>query len=366
MGIYVVSGDRDTSDITPEKILAHYREAGFIYPEKEKRMAPFFDKALNDWRDLLSVTPKHYHLHISRDDSGAICASVAAFRDGSDLFTVQHAVSSGAPDHLLACMLSGVTTSTKADVNNMCMYFTPKNRWANRLANALDATHPENATDRVTFDYYYTTCKTKSFSTIPANSFVDLNDVIPLLIKSQGTQRTNALGIENFSPVEKQLPTSPSCFYFSLEEEGKIKRNVCIIPHYQKDTLLGVGLVFTSPHTINFSHLCSRIEIHIDPDAENKIAITKQIAQSTFAYISSAGFQVATMLIPSSLGLSTYQLPEFNYPVKQYCCYLWKADGDAGFASHAIALGSMYAQIKASTMLRQKKSSRNKSFTVKD
>ena len=358
MGVYIVSGNRDTGDITPEKIFNLYRKAGFIYPEKEKRMAPFLDCAIGDWSELLSTSPEYYQIHFSRDETNAICASLSGFRDSPNLFVIQHAISFDRPDQLLECLLSETTGVSRIGVNNLCMYFTSGNKWPERLTKAFDATHPSGATDRVFFDYYYAICD--SGSPLPSReSAIDLDKITTLLTKSQGKHRTLALGLDQFSQSESQSSTTSSHFSFPVGKKGHIKRNLYIIPYYQRSNLVGVGLVFTSLHIMNLSHLCSRIEVHIDPDAEDKTTIAQQIVLLGFNYIASEGFQVATVLIPSRLGLSSYKLPRFGFPVKQYCCYLWKADGDAGFASSSIALSKMYAQIQAYKMLREKRSKKS-------
>lgn len=131
--------------ISPLELFGRYRRAGFLYPAKMERLAPFLPLVEDNWRKAMRAGELLLFC-VTHEGVAGEWASVSSWRSTSEGWQSQHLVSIGNPLGSRAVMLSAQAVRIHDRKDHSCQnWFRPENRFPARvfgtLTNVIAAQH---------------------------------------------------------------------------------------------------------------------------------------------------------------------------------------------------------------------------------
>ena len=343
MAVFITSPDdtpHNPHEVEFAAIWKHYNLANFLYPAKLERLRPEMDRISKGWSTLLSVPAEIFHIHLACRDR-TILSSVCAFRDTTETYVVQHAVSQDQPQHMIECLLS-ITSKMGEDLDAhfISMNFRPENRWPTRLMWTVRDAHPPELTHLITRDYFI--CDTRNVATLPVDSQVEELEVeanseaSSLVVTALGPLRARAAGVGAGRDDLKSLTERYS--RFGLLRERKI------LGVTRDGALAGIALCYVTGFPVNFSFLCGRVEILVHPEAPDRAGVVRDLARAAIREATLRKVPVCALLIDPSDAQAAVA-GGFDATGKQYSTFLWARESAEGWPSTAIAFERWYARI---------------------
>lgn len=325
-------------------IWAHYQAAHFIYPAKMQRLTPALGLIQHGWPLLLGADPDLFQFHAAARE-GEIINSVCAYRDTHETYVFQHAASSGQPIGMIAC-IRACLTQINSDPAFACarMYFRPENRWPARASRAIaDAMGPSHTLFEL-HDYLYAKPSEVAGAVDVAHDEPAVRDLRPseyggaaaLARQTVGPLRARALG---FDHPDLTLQTLNRRWL-----EVGLRRVRRVLAVEQSGTLAGLALCYASSVPLNFSYLCSRTEILIHPDADDRERLIAALARASLIEAAHRGDPVSALLVdPADAPAAT--LGGYQPTQKQYACFIWTRENEQGAPSAVAAMDGLYQRI---------------------
>ena len=121
--------------VTADQLFDRYEACGFLYPEKQARLAPFIDSVKHTWNaSMMLNTPAcvHHCLHAS-DQWGRAWAAVSLWRSSRKRVHSQHLVSTGRPGLSRSVLLAAQDFLNSLGVEVIENWFRAENRYPNRV-----------------------------------------------------------------------------------------------------------------------------------------------------------------------------------------------------------------------------------------
>jgi hypothetical protein len=320
-------------------IWEHYSLARFLYPAKLERLKPVMNRISKGWPALLDAPADIFQLHVSCKDRKVV-SSVCAFRDANETHVLQHAVSQDQPWHMIDCIQS-MTTAMGDDpgVQFVSMYFRPENRWPVRFVRTVSDVHPPELTRLKTQEYVI--CRPGgAFRVLPAE-VEELGEdakaeVASIAIASLGHLQSSALGMGAHQHDSKALGERYAAF--GLLRERKL------LGAFRDGALAGVALCHVSGFPMNFSFLCSRVEILAHPEAPDRANIVSDLARAAIREAVIRNETVCALLIDPEDAQAAVA-GGFKTTGKQYSNFLWARENEQGWPSCAMAFERWYERI---------------------
>ena len=128
--------------ISPEELFRRYEQAGFLYPAKMGKLAPFLPLVKENWRKALRGGELILYVVAHENQTEGDWASVAAWRNTNGGFQSQHLVSIGGPVSSRAVMLGtqAMRLHVGCEDENYQNWFRPENRFPARVFGTLGET----------------------------------------------------------------------------------------------------------------------------------------------------------------------------------------------------------------------------------
>jgi hypothetical protein len=126
--------------LDPEELFDRYAEAGFLYPAKRERIAPFLPQIVDNWRRALRAGELiHWVATSERPETGG-WASISSWRSTHSGWNTQHLVSIGDPLGTRAVLLGGQAVRIRDGFDRSHQsWFRPDNRFPRRVFGTIDA-----------------------------------------------------------------------------------------------------------------------------------------------------------------------------------------------------------------------------------
>ena len=126
--------------LDPEDLFDRYAEAGFLYPAKRERIAPFLPQIMDNWRRALRAGELiHWVATSERPETGG-WASISSWRSTHRGWNTQHLVSIGDPLGTRAVLLGGQAVRIRDGFDRSHQsWFRPDNRFPKRVFGTIDA-----------------------------------------------------------------------------------------------------------------------------------------------------------------------------------------------------------------------------------
>jgi hypothetical protein len=323
-------------------IWKHYLRAKFLYPKKLERLKPAMGRINEGWPKLLASPADVFQLHLAACGT-TILSSVCAFRDPGETSVIQHAVSQDHPQLMIECLLSFIATSGKDPGAQLgAMYFRPENRWPVRLVGRIREVLPPELTNLRTWEYL--TCDPKATtSVLPTSAKVeeleeDANpEVSSIAVAALGHLRATASGIGVYQYGNAKTLKEHYARFGLL-------RGRKTLGALRDGTVAGIALCYVSGFPMNFSSLCSRVEILVHPEAPDRANVVRDLARAAIREAALREEPVCALLIDGSDAQAAVT-GGFNNTTRQYSSFLWARESAAGWPAIANALEQWYARI---------------------
>ncbi len=140
--------------ISPAALFRRYEEAGFLYPAKQEKLAPFMSAVEDSWTRTLGANQELHWIISYSDPGGNAWASISCWRSTQAGWVAQHLVSVGSPVASRAVMLATCGNRLHAGADRSWQnWFRPNNRFANRVFGSLVSTIGPQYSAVATLDY---------------------------------------------------------------------------------------------------------------------------------------------------------------------------------------------------------------------
>lgn len=322
----------DCGSVDFDAIWRHYLDAGFLYPAKLANLEPHLPLIRETWPKLLAAPPEIMQFFAAGNED-AVSASVSLLRDTEETFIIMHAVSQKDPAAMYQCLLKMIENiNQQPSYRYAAMFFRPRNRWPRALQTAFQAVYPSDKQAVITRRYLTCHAPTKqNFSGINLTE-EDPAEVATFLQSLLGSVLSGALGAHsplNLAEVDR------------LYQSMGLRRERAVLGIRENGALVGVALCCHCSALANFSGLCSRAEIHVSPEAENRGDVVRALATGAIDEAKKRGNPLPTLLI----------LPEdASFAVEagwidigtDYSYFVWERESETGWDSAYSALQEMY------------------------
>jgi len=122
----------------PAELFGRYEQAGFLYPAKRRRMAPFWPEIVDNWGRARRAGELVHWVATCEQENGA-WASISSWRSTHGGWTTQHLVSIGGPRGSRAVLLAGQAVRIRDRVEAAHQsWFRPDNRFPNRVFGSIE------------------------------------------------------------------------------------------------------------------------------------------------------------------------------------------------------------------------------------
>lgn len=391
-----------------DAIWQHYQAARFIYPAKLDRLAPSLGLIRRGWPLLLESAADVFQFHAVWGDEG-ISSSICAFRDSASTYVVQHAASVGQPLGMLDCIRRCLETiNADPGFSFAKMYYRPENRWPTRAASSIAEAltpqlcafstqayltcYPYTLWDRAVHGSadtgrHQTECSATHGPIVTRDVLArEYWSVYDLAVRVVGIVRANAFGLgtagvsgsevsRRAAPLERHQPGQVRSADeremmeprdVSMEQDSwdgelhgvnarfmeyGLRRTRRVVGAYDGERLVGFVLCYASSVPMNFSYLCSRAEVIVDPDYEYRDAAITQLAAASIVEASVRGDPVAALLV-SAADVPAAVRAGYVDSGKAYSCFTWQRENSAGAPSAIRGVEQLYEHAVHSTRRR--------------
>lgn len=320
-------------------IWKHYLRAKFLYPKKLERLKPAMGRINEGWPKLLASSADVFQMHLAASGR-TILSSVCAFRDPGGTSVIQHAVSQGHPQHMIECLLSFIATSGEDPGAQFgAMYFRPENRWPVRLVGKMREVLPPELTNLRTWEYLI--CDPRATTSVLATSaqVEELEEAAnpeasSIAVAALRHLRATASGIGAYQYGTDKTWKEPYSRFGLL-------RGRKILGALRDGAVAGIALCYVSGFPMNFSSLCSRVEILMHPEAPDRANIVRDLARAAIREAALRKEPVCALLIDGSDAQAAIA-GGFKSTSRQYSSFLWARESAEGWPAIANALERWY------------------------
>ena len=279
----------DFNKISTQRLFKEYEKIGFLYPAKQRLLAPYFDKINANWKKLKASENNLLWILNKEDKVKDNFTSISVIKYYNRGLIAQHLVSSGNPILSLEIMQAAQRVTKqcfeKEEINSSQNWFRPNNRYAYRIfASVVKELGPSKAA-LSRFHYLHlplhvinnTTSQRLQIDEV-SNIDKDLNN---FLIKQKG--EAFVIGEELNSTDIKQEKIAME---YKIEGLKRSRVVLKITNTSNNSKTIGAIIINRAPLGINFSFLGNRCMIILDDQMSevDKQAILPELLTSIKNY----------------------------------------------------------------------------------
>ncbi|MDM8555745.1 hypothetical protein QUF75_13515 [Desulfococcaceae bacterium HSG7] len=148
--------DIQTSNLTVADLFVHYETAGFIYPQKKERIAPYLKLITKNWTCALQAGKAILWTAVFQRPHSNHTATLSIWRTTHNSWFAQHLTSTGFPAGVVSVLLNTQAEGMlRKDNNKSCqMWYSPANKYASKLYGTMVDAVGENYASNRLFGYY--------------------------------------------------------------------------------------------------------------------------------------------------------------------------------------------------------------------
>ena len=316
--------------ITPGELFWQYAKAGFLYPNKKRKLTPYIELVEENWRKALMLGEEIFWIATVSNQKSKSWASICNWRTNLTGWVSQHLVSSGNAAYSLMLML-GTQVKFKKEASSkpygsLQNWYRPTNKYAQKVFGFLAESVRKDAVDLEQFQYYM--ADRKVISTLFSEDIHVLkcsnkiqNGIVEFLRSKRG---------EIYLSAEELL--SGDIELLSLNEiyqKVGLERKRYFWIAYEKANPMpcGVAIVYRAPVGLNFSMIENRCEIIVEDSLSETGALNVCRALLKAACEKYNDFPAPFMPLTSDLKLVPFLAKLGIHPVRSYNQFIWKENG---------------------------------------
>jgi hypothetical protein len=326
--------------LEPAELVARYERAGFLYPAKRERLAPFLPAILENWRRAMRGGELIHFVVTHEDRRGGGFASVTSWRSTHAGWSTQHLVSTGGPaasrNVLLATQAAQIHNGV--DHSQHCWY-QPANRYPTRLFGSVERSlGPELSSVRC-YEYVALPLRRcpRRADGVHVEPWTDPAGVFELACEMRGQVYAQA---EELDHEDLELETVDALY--RLVGLRRFRR-VWLAWLPAGDRPAGAAIAYRGPLGFNFSLLENRCDLLVQPQLSREQS--GGVAAALCAAAASAYGDFAPAFLPVVTDERTAALlaDHSATPIRRYAQSIWLAGGFQAFYGH---LERFYARIE--------------------
>jgi len=263
----------ELNSISVEDLFSRYRDAGFLYPDKLKRLLPVMEVIKKNWHLALSAKDDLHHVVTYSNAGKQQWASVSSWRSTFHGWVTQHLAAIGNPLASRAVMLAdGAIAEETQMYHARQIWFRRSNRFANKLFGSIRESL--NAEEAWIGDHAYFEVDLKSIPNSLARSFQpSAKEVASLASRLRSKTYVMAeeldsddLELDELNELYNRVGLRRYRRVYGVEKSGR---------------LAGIAIAHRGPLGLNFSFLENRCDLLIDPalDAASIPEVLTQLLQ---------------------------------------------------------------------------------------
>lgn len=253
-----------------EELFNHYKQVGFIYPEKLRRIAPHFSDVRKNWKAAISGGRELFCLVSATDSQKCHLATLTFWRSTHNGWVVQHLTSTGSPllvrTILLGTQSHGLGQEQYLTAQN---WFQPTNKYANRIFGSITKTLSKSYAAVNNYQYLAVKINPNTCSRAYSVCRVD-GDATPLLafaVKIRGEMYAFA---EELDKPDIELDELND-LYKSVNLHRKRRCWLAYLPG-RSEPIAGI-IAYSGPLGLNFSFLENRCDLLCDSTLKDDIRL---------------------------------------------------------------------------------------------
>lgn len=317
--------------IDPVALFDRYAEAGFLYPAKRERLAPFMGQIEENWRRALRAGELIHWVATFDEPELDAWASVSSWRSTHGGWSTQHLVSIGSPVGSRAVMLAGQAVRIHDGLDRAHQsWFRPDNRFPNRVFGSLVGSVGEAGGAVIPYQLLALPVgqaeRLEGSVSVSELSEPFQADLYGLAVRARGAVYTNAEELAH----EDVLLDSVDELYAKVG----LRRYRRIWVAWQGDTPIGAVIAYRGPLGFNFSFLENRCDLLVDPrlPAERVAPVAHCLLRA--AATTYHDFPPAEMPVVVSDREITAALHAGAKPVRSYTQSIWLQPGFEAMYQH--------------------------------
>lgn len=270
-------------------LLLCYYDAGFLYPEKLRRINPYIDLIHDNWKLALKARDELFNIITYREPKTDRMASIIFWRSTNHGWVAQHLIATKRYPAGACAMMMQVQAEVilgGAKYQSFQNWFNPENRFANKIFGSVVQTIGEENSDVKSYKYLAVlpTERHEPFSDIRVKKCnnKDKDDIYEFASKVCGRVYANAeelgsddLELEKLNKHYRKVGLSRKRFIWMAfcSKTGKS---------------LGAAIAYRGPFGFNFSYIENRCDLLVDPDLDESRA--ESVCQALLSHARDAYF----------------------------------------------------------------------------
>jgi hypothetical protein len=248
-----------------DELFRRYEQAGFLYPSKMARIAPFMPLVKDNWRRGMRGGELILHTILSEHDEGTEWAAITSWRSTHTGWNGQHLAAVGGPNSSRAVMLSACAIFIEDQLDTSQQnWFQRTNRFANKVFGSI--TDTLGASMGWVKDYSYFAIDLARCAAINGNARVkpvgpsDAKSMREMADRSRSPVFSVGEGLDN-QDLELEAVDE---LYRKVGLRRYRRVLMATVPGHEG--IAGFALVYRGPLGFNFSFLENRCDLVLDPN----------------------------------------------------------------------------------------------------
>ncbi len=246
------------NNVSLEELLAKYEAAGFLYPAKRERLAPYMSAVADTWERTLAAGDELRRVITFESDNGRRWGSVDTWRGSEGTWTVQHLVANGGGVGSRASVLTAIGRCW-ADPNFVACesWFRPSNPFPNRVIGGSVRAMGEGLSARADYEYIAVAPQAIPRSRVPARETTTASsDLLELIDRNRGHVYILGAALSQDPCLE-----AIDAHYRSV---GLRRYRRIWLAESRSGNCVGAALAHRGPLGLNFSFLENRCDVIVD------------------------------------------------------------------------------------------------------
>jgi len=253
--------------ISTERLFDEYEKIGFLYPAKQRLLAPYFEKINSNWKKLKASKNNLLWILNKEDKDQGNFSSISVIKYYNRGLIAQHLVSSGNPILSLEIMQAAQRVTKecfeKDQINSSQNWFRPNNRYAYRIFASVYKELGSSKASLSKFHYLHLPLHTINPSSNQRLKIEELSTVDENLNKFLVQQKGEAFVIGEELNIT-DLQQKKIAMEYQKENLKRSRVVLKITQSTNNSKVLGAVIINRAPLGINFSFLGNRCMILLD------------------------------------------------------------------------------------------------------
>ncbi len=318
--------------IAIDELFQRYEAAGFLYPEKLHRLAPFMPLVKDNWRRARAAGDLIHRVVTYEDPVNQAWATITSWRSSRNGWNTQHLVGVGSPAASRAVMLAEhaacLANPHHASHQN---WFQRTNRFANKIFGSILDSLGASVASVGDLSYFFLPF-TSAAALTPAVAARAVKPAESSMIRGLA----DVVRSHVFSCVEGlDDDINLECVDDLFRTVGLRRyRRVFFCESDRADSVAGVALAYRGPRGLNFSFIENRCDILVDPslDYDAVKSITTSLLAAVAPEYADCPLQGVPVVVHPANRRVMCELGARH--IRDYAQSIWLRDGYEGWYCH--------------------------------